>query len=40
MAEETAQITMRIQSERQMMAFQAWLADRREAAGLKPARGF
>ena len=40
MAEETAQITMRIQSERQMMAFQAWLADRREAAGLKPAKGF
>ena len=40
MAEETAQITQRIQGERQMMAFQAWLADRREAAGLKPPKGF
>ncbi len=38
MAEETAQITQRLQSERQMVAFQAWLADRREAAGLKPSK--
>lgn len=40
MEEATAQITQRIQGVREMMAFQAWLADRREAAGLKPAKGF
>ena len=38
MAEETLQITQRLQSERQMVAFQAWLADCREAAGLKPSK--
>ncbi len=38
MAEETVQITQRMQSERQMVAFQAWLADRRDAAGLKQAK--
>ena len=31
-----ARIAEDIQSSRQMVAFQAWLADRREAAGLKP----
>ncbi len=38
MAEETAQIAEQLQSQRQMVAFQAWLADRREAAGLKPSK--
>ncbi len=36
MEEATARIAEYIQSSRQMMAFQAWLADRRVAAGLKP----
>jgi hypothetical protein len=36
MAEATAQIAQSIQMQRQMVAFRAWLADRREAAGLKP----
>lgn len=40
MEEATAQIAERIQGMREMMAFQAWLADRRQAAGLKPAKGF
>ena len=39
MSEATAQISGDIQQMREMMAFQAWLADRREAAGLKPAKG-
>jgi len=39
MEEATANIAAGIQSSRQMMAFEAWLADRREAAGLKPAKG-
>ena len=39
MAEATAGIGAQIQSSRQMMAFEAWLADRRDAAGLKPAKG-
>ena len=39
MAEATANIAASIQSSRQMMAFEAWLADRREAAGLKPPKG-
>ena len=39
MAEATANIAANIQSSRQMMAFEAWLADRREAAGLKPPKG-
>ena len=36
MEEATARIAEEIQANRQMVAFQAWLADRREAAGLKP----
>ncbi len=36
MKEATAQIAQRITEQRQVMAFYAWLADRREAAGLKP----
>ena len=36
MEEAKARIAEDIQSSRQMVAFQAWLADRREVAGLKP----
>jgi peptidyl-prolyl cis-trans isomerase D len=36
MQEATASIAEELQGGRQMVAFQAWLADRREAAGLKP----
>ena len=36
MKEATDEITQRIVGRRQMMAFHAWLADRREAAGLLP----
>lgn len=36
MEEATARIADYLQSSRQMMAFQAWLGDRRIAAGLKP----
>jgi peptidyl-prolyl cis-trans isomerase D len=36
MEEATAHIGEKLQFYRQMTAFQAWLADRREAAGLKP----
>ena len=36
MQQTTAQIAAGIQGGRQMLAFQAWLLDRREAAGLKP----
>ena len=39
MAEATANITEGIQYSRQMVAFAAWLADRREAAGLKTPKG-
>ena len=39
MAEATAGIAENLQSSRQMVAFVSWLADRREAAGLKPAKG-
>ena len=35
MEEATTQIAQNIHFQRQMVAFQAWLADRREAAGLK-----
>jgi hypothetical protein len=36
MEEATARLAEQLQSYRQMTAFQAWLADRREAAGIKP----
>ena len=36
MEETTARIAADLQSSRQMVAFEAWLVDRREAAGLKP----
>ena len=36
MKEATDEITQRLVGRRQMMAFHAWLADRREAAGLLP----
>lgn len=36
MKEATDEITQRIVGRRQMMAFHAWIADRREAAGLLP----
>ena len=36
MAEASARIAEQLQMNRQMVAFQAWLMDRREAAGLKP----
>ena len=39
MAEATANIAEGIQYSRQIVAFAAWLADRREAAGLKPVKG-
>lgn len=39
MAEATATIAEGIQYSRQSVAFAAWLADRREAAGLKPPKG-